>query len=552
MFASKDVFLSKGGAAGGYTVSRSVRFRSSASAYLSRTLGSNSTSNTTATFSVWVKRGALGTQQRIYSATNSGFTGNGFIIQFGSNDAIGVYENGSGTPYIATNAVFRDPSSWYHIFVAVNTVAGTLVIYVNGVQQTTTGTPLSGSAAFSWGSGNPFRIGADTYSGASYLDSYLAEVYWIDGQALTPSSFGATDATTGVWQPTKYSGTYGTNGFYLNFSSNGTAAALGTDFSGNSNTWTVNNISVTSGVTYDSMTDVPTLTSATVANYPTLNPTAIYSAGNTITASNGNLTFNQATCTANTGMGSSFLAPTGAGLFYYEITQQTKTTVGGDQTQPFVLSVVKTANGTSPSNAFYYWAGGGSTGDPAGATLTGVNGTSIANSDVIMVAIDLAAGKLYLGKNGTWLNSAVPASGTGACATNLLNYATISPAVGNGGGNMTNFTCSLNFGQRPFTYTPPSGFVALNTYNLSAGSITTSGSFTGNASADGPFIYLNGVPTAMTINGNSVTFGTNADHLANGFKVRSASASYNAAGSNTYSITTTGDKFKYANAQTNP
>ena len=67
-----------------------------------------------------------------------------------------------------------------------------------------------------------------------------------------------------------------------------------------------------------------------------------------------------------------------------------------------------------------------------------------------------------------------------------------------------------------------------------------------------PFIYLNGVPAAMTINGNAVTFGTNADHLANGFKVRSSSASYNASGSNTYSITTTGAKFKYANAQTNP
>ena len=109
-----------------------------------------------------------------------------------------------------------------------------------------------------------------------------------------------------------------------------------------------------------------------------------------------------------------------------------------------------------------------------------------------------------------------------------------------------------NFGQQPFTYTPPTGFVALNTYNLPAGTITTSGSFTGNINTDGPFVYLNGVPTAMTINGNAVTFGTNADKLSNGFKVRSSSSSYNASGSNTYSITTTGAKFKNANAQTNP
>ena len=112
---------------------------------------------------------------------------------------------------------------------------------------------------------------------------------------------------------------------------------------------------------------------------------------------------------------------------------------------------------------------------------------------------------------------------------------------------------NFNFGQRPFSYTPPTGFVALNTFNLTAGTITTSGSFTGNGSTDGPFVYLNGVPTAMTINGNSVTLGTNADKLANGFKVRSSSSSYNNSGvSNSYTITSTGAKFKYANAQENP
>ena len=90
------------------------------------------------------------------------------------------------------------------------------------------------------------------------------------------------------------------------------------------------------------------------------------------------------------------------------------------------------------------------------------------------------------------------------------------------------------------------------TANLPEGTITTSGTFTGNASADGPFVYLNGVPTAMTINGNSVTFGTHADKLSNGFKVRNSTSSYNQSGSNTYSITSTGDVFKNAHSQTNP
>jgi hypothetical protein len=107
----------------------------------------------------------------------------------------------------------------------------------------------------------------------------MAEFNSIDGQALTPSSFGETNAITGVWQPKAYSGTYGTNGFELNFSDNSTAAALGTDFSGNSNTWTVNNISVTAGATYDSMLDVPTLYADGGngrGNYATFNPVDFY------------------------------------------------------------------------------------------------------------------------------------------------------------------------------------------------------------------------------------------------------------------------------------
>jgi hypothetical protein len=87
---------------------------------------------------------------------------------------------------------------------------------------------------------------------------------------------------------------------------------------------------------------------------------------------------------------------------------------------------------------------------------------------------------------------------------------------------------------------------------MSAGTVTTSGSFTGNADANGPFVFLNGVPTAMTINGNAITFGTHADKLANGFKVRSSSSSYNASGSNTYSVSTTGEVLKYEVAQPNP
>ena len=153
--------------------------------------------------------------------------------------------------------------------------------------------------------------------------------------------------------------------------------------------------------------------------------------------------------------------------------------------------------------------------------------------------MDCGAGTLIFYKNGT---------SQGTAYTGLTN-GPYFPAVGNAGGT-TNVVA--NFGQRAFAYTAPSGYKALCTQNLPEGTITTSGTFTGNASADGPFVYLNGVPTAMIINSNAVTFASHADKLSNGFKLRTSSGSYNTAGSNSYSITTTGDKFKYARAQPNP
>jgi hypothetical protein len=110
----------------------------------------------------------------------------------------------------------------------------------------------------------------------------------------------------------------------------------------------------------------------------------------------------------------------------------------------------------------------------------------------------------------------------------------------------------LNFGQRPFAYAAPAGFKSLNTANLTSTTITTSGSYTGNGVADGPFVYLNGVPTAMTVGGNAVTFGTHADKLSNGFKIRTTSTTYNQnALVYNYTITSTGDPFLRARAQSN-
>jgi hypothetical protein len=110
---------------------------------------------------------------------------------------------------------------------------------------------------------------------------------------------------------------------------------------------------------------------------------------------------------------------------------------------------------------------------------------------------------------------------------------------------------NYNFGQRPFSGSP--SHPLLNTNSLRPLSTVSSGSFTGNANVNGPFVWLGGTPASMTINGNAVTFGTHADRLANGIKLRTNSASYNAAGSNTFSVASFVDDFTDPNrAKANP
>jgi hypothetical protein len=195
------------------------------------------------------------------------------------------------------------------------------------------------------------------------------------------------------------------------------------------------------------------------------------------------------------------------------------------------------AQSVQPSIYVMYYGANGTL--QGGVSASG--GATLANGDTVGVAVNVDTGTLAFYKNGVSQYSVSYSTSSGLFAPSFYTGTSSQPV-----------NLSANFGQRAFAYTAPSGFKALCDTNLPTGSITTSGSFTGNANADGPFVYLNGVPTAMTINGNAVTFATHADKLANGFKLRSASGSYNTAGSNTYSITTTGANFKLARAQTNP
>ena len=459
---------------GSFQVSNSLRFRSSATAYLNRTPASAGNRQTW-TWSGWVKRGTLGAPQVLFDC-DGGVTDTTFgIFGFTGSDTFEFlpYE----FQWRATTQVFRDPSAWYHLVVAFDTTqavaANRIKIYLNGTQITAFSVSNNPTQNASYGINQAAVHNiAKLYGGRGYFDGYMAEVNFIDGQALTPSSFGSINATTGVWQPARYTGSYGTNGFYLKFNNGISTTTLGNDSSGNNNNWTTNNISLTAGSTYDWMIDSPTSyagSSYGVGNYAVMNP---LNTGSAITLSNGNLKTLGNSGVDNGNSRSTFAVITGK--WYIEITCDALGTATNNPRYGIILS----KNAQSPTN------GGGSSSvgyDPdsvayqrsgdiysAGSSVYTVASYGI--GDVIGVAIDADNGAIYFSKNGTWQNSGVPTSGgskTGAVKTWTGGSKEYVVAVSEYNGSQS----SWNFGQRPFAYTPPSGFKSLCTQNLPAPAI---------------------------------------------------------------------------------
>ena len=439
---------------GGYTIENSLRFRSSASAYLNRT-PATAGNRKTWTWSGWVKRGALGSTQHLFQ---SGYSTNPwFAFQFEANNTIQVSFSAGTSGGSYTTAVYRDPSAWYHIVLKVDTTQATaanrVMLYVNNVLQTF-GTTNYPAQNFDTQVNNTLlhTIGGFASLGGYYLDGYLTEVNLIDGQALDPSSFGEYNEDTGVWQPVAYAGSYGTNGFYLPFSDATNTTTLVADSSGNGNDWTPNGISLTSGATYDSMTDTPT-PYAGGGNYCTLSPIFVgrSDAGGTYGATNGNLTGVNIGAGGWAMMGSTMVIPAASAKYYFECTvgaaPQTMSVgvqkAGTPFAAPYIVGYSGDANGYSYANDGYKFNNGSSA---YGSTAT-VN-------DVIGVAIDAsgATSSIEFYKNGVSMGVAFTGISGG-----------LMPAISTtaGAGN-----CQMNFGQRPFAYTPPTDFLPLHTGNL--------------------------------------------------------------------------------------
>jgi hypothetical protein len=452
--------LAAGSVSGEYQISRSLRFNSADTAYLSRTPASAGDRKTW-TWSGWVKISPISTFRTFFSADTG--SPNPFVdFSFQNDNTIQLdFSVSSGRYQPKTTAVYRDPSAWYHVVVAVDTTQATEAnrakVYVNGVQQTTSAVGIPPNTDLSVNNTVVHNIGRRAVANDSYFNGYLADINFIDGQALTPSSFGETNETTGVWSPIKFNGPWnvgtGVNGFYLKFSNNSdvTAATLGADYSGNGNNWTPSGspgFSVTAGAGNDSLVDTPTQYGTDTGaggevrgNYATLNPLAKDA---DITLANGNLDFS---C-SSAGLGGTIgtIAVT-SGKWYWEVTPTSGTS-------GFALGIAKlplSAYDANQTGTYLYLTGGNKRLSPS---TDSAYGASYTDNDVIGVALDMDAGTVTFYKNN---------ASQGTAFSSLSGEFT---AWVQDGSNGIASVANINFGQRPFAYTAPSGFKALVTTNL--------------------------------------------------------------------------------------
>ena len=513
------------GSTGAYTIDQSIRFNDNDSAYLARTPGTAGNRKTW-TFSCWVKRASLfngSAAQVILSAGDGG--ANDVVMQFGQSDdtlRISDYESGTASNLIPTQ-LFRDVGAWYHFVLAYDTTQGTaanrIKLYVNGSQVTAFGTEIYPSLNndLPINSTIPHNIGRGAYSANGYFDGYLAEINFIDGTAAAPTAFGEFN-DDGVWIPKTYSGAYGDQGYYI---TGATAAALGTDFSGNSNTYTSSGLATT-----DQMLDTPT------TNYPTFSPVFDYSTSGTVayyrpnyavsTLSDGNLNLDYNT--PNTSMHYCTMAFPTSGKFYWEVTATVKGGVvigiGGSGN---VEDGIGTTSSTAMANVIGYYHDG-KLYDELATTATYGNATALANTEYVGVAYDVDNDAIWFCDNGTWVDG----NGTDSSATVLteIEAGTTTSAASTGFTANHNhwFPCTAavgdyptvvaNFGQSSFTGAAPSGFTDLNSNTLPTPAI-----------ADGTAHFQTTLYTGST-SAFDVTFGGNSDLAPDflWFKARSAAS----------------------------
>nr|BAR15292.1 lectin-like protein [uncultured Mediterranean phage uvMED]BAR15311.1 lectin-like protein [uncultured Mediterranean phage uvMED]BAR15324.1 lectin-like protein [uncultured Mediterranean phage uvMED] len=428
-----------------------------ANSYLNRT-PSSAGNRKTFTFSTWIKRASSSVNQMllVQSSNSSNFS----FLRFKSNGTLSIAsESGGSSQYnLVPSMLFRDFSAWYHIVLAVDTTQATssnrIKLYVNGSQVTdfSTETYPSQNINTMFNSTNALELGRRTYATDEFFDGYMSHVAFVDGQALAPTVFGETDSTSGIWKFKSPSGvTWGTNGFHLKMEN---SAALGTDSSGNSNTFTVNG-------NLKQALDTPSNV------YATFNP--LDKSGGTVTTfSNGNTTTMHNS--GNNGVVTASRSTLGysSGKWYWEA----KCIATGGDVRTGIISMSSTdyATNSNPftlNEAYNYKQTGqkGSSGD------TNVSyGASYTAGDIIGIAHDADNGTLAFYKNGVSQGNAftsLSTSLTWGAFTTEYNTGKYDYNFGNGFFGTTAITSAGSNGNGSlFEYDVPSGYYALNTKNI--------------------------------------------------------------------------------------
>ena len=450
-----------------------------ASTYLSRTLSASPTNQKIVTYSFWAKRSNLG----IYAYTLVGNTSAPYVtIGFDDTDRFSFQlQAGTGSVGLTSTSKYRDTSAWYHAVCVLDTTQATssdrMKIYINGVQITDFDTANYPTQNSTWNINTNVEHGVGGSSVIQDFDGYMAQVYFIDGQALDASYFGVTDST-GIWKPKAYSGSYGTNGFYLKFSNGGN---LGADSSGNGNDFTKSGNGV-------QRKDTPSNIFATWSNITDAN--------------SSNIIFSKANLKAQQNLDDNYRRVVSTipfpktGKWYYEV----KADVTGTSGRWFIAgigtykSIMAISAGFPGSNADGN-IGIGSRYDGTGYLIKNTVNVRTGNElraysgDIIRMAVDRDNNKIWIAYNANnWFATSSSNDASSDPATGAYESTTISTNTDEDWFlyvtmTSSSFTVSSNSGSSGFTvsssnadgngygnfeYAPPTGYLALCTKNLAS------------------------------------------------------------------------------------
>jgi len=483
------------------------------------------------TFSAWVKitevRG--GTMPLFAAGTNDSQYSRITLISSNRLNFTILDSDGNFAAAYKSTAVFKDFGAWYHFVVAVDTGQSTntnrVKLYANGELLALEGggdlihpnqnydTHFNDATYKNWLGKEP--------SGDGAFSGYMAEVNFVDGAQLAPTVFGESDDTYNHWKPIEYTGTYGTNGFYLDFKD---ASNLGNSQDGLLTDFTEVILAAT-----DQMIDTPT------NNFCTLNPNDRHAENSNVLALEGNLRIDFNSDSGASSIGST-MAPS-SGKWYYEFLLST-----ADASPMFGFSLananVKDERNFSVQGNYHYNPNGRIYGNE-----TYDQETTWGNGDVMAVALDIDNGEIHFAKNNTWQNSGDPATRANPVFTGLGSRATASvgdpttryvPSFGSGGSawdGVVNFGQDSSFGGNKtgqnkggggndFYYEPPNGFYSLSTKNLSPPVVIPDKNFnvlsyTGNGgnSAENVVTGLSFKPDLVCIKDNAASNSTWVDGL---------------------------------------